>query len=440
MALKLAVVGGGSSYTPELIEGILLRESHFPVAEIQLLDVDDQRGWEKVQIVAALANRMAKAKDQSVRIEATLDPEKALSGADFVVSQFRAGGLKARQRDEHIPLRYNMLGQETTGVGGFANALRTVPQALELANRIDRYAPNAWLVNFTNPSGIVTEALLKHGWKKTVGLCNVAIGVEKGIAKALDVSEDRITLEAMGLNHLTWMKVYLDGQEITAKILGLEEGAEIEGRPANLPQPEWPHELLESIAMLPNGYLHYYYEYEHAVESEKEAVDRGEGTRADRVIAIERELFEMYADPNLTEKPALLSKRGGAYYSEAAVRLMVGLYTGESAPQVLNVQNLGTYPELPDDAVVETACRIDHEGAHPLPAAPMPLTVRGIVQGVKAYEMLTVEAARTGNHHKAYEALLVHPLVRSARAAEAVLGDILAENAQYLPQFGTVHA
>lgn len=440
MALKMAVVGGGSSYTPELIEGILLRQGPFPVAEVQLLDVEDQNGWEKVQIVAALANRMAKAKGQPVKIEATLDPEQALRDADFVVSQFRAGGLKARQRDEHIPLRYNMLGQETTGVGGFANALRTVPQALQLADRIDHFAPRAWLVNFTNPSGIVTEALLKHGWKKTVGLCNVAIGVEKGIAKALGVSEDRITLGAMGLNHLTWMKVYLDSQDITPKILGLEEGAQIEGRPANLPQSEWPHELLESIAMLPNGYLHYYYEYEHAVESEKAAVDRGEGTRADKVMAIEHDLFQMYADPNLTEKPALLSKRGGAYYSEAAVRLMVGLYTGTSAPQVLNVQNHGTYPELPDDAVVETACSIDKDGAHPLPSLPMPLTIRGIVQGVKAYEMLTVEAARTGNHQKAYEALLVHPLVRSAKSAEAVLADVIQENAQYLPQFGAIHA
>ncbi len=433
MSLKVAVVGGGSSYTPELLEGLLREHGRLPVTEVHLLDIPD--GREKVEIVAALGRRMAEAQGRGVRIEWTLDAEKALDGANFVVSQFRAGLLQGRQRDEHLPLRYGMLGQETTGAGGFAYALRSVHASLELAERMRRLCPNAWLVNFTNPSGIVTEALLKHGFPRTVGLCNVAIGVEKATARHLGVNESRITLEAMGLNHLTWMRVFLDGQDLTPKVLHLDDGDLAAGRPANLPKPDWSPSLLRALGLLPNGYLHYYYEYEAAVRHELEAVERGEGTRADRVIEIERELFRLYADPSLREKPALLSKRGGAFYSEAAVRLMVGLYAGSPSPQVLNVRNAGTFAELPPDSVVEVACEVSPEGVRPIPPGAMPPMVRGLVQGVKAYEELTVEAARSGSRDLALAALLAHPLVRSAEKAERLLGDILREHADYLPRF-----
>ncbi len=433
VSLKLAVVGGGSSYTPELLEGLLAQQDRFPVSEVWLLDIPD--GEEKVSIVAALGRRMAEAQGRSVRVEWTLDPERALSGADFVVSQFRAGLLQGRWRDEHLPLKYGMLGQETTGAGGFAYALRSVHASLELAERLNRLAPQAWLVNFTNPSGIVTEALLKHGFDRTVGLCNVAIGVEKATARALGVGEERVTLEAMGLNHLTWMRVFLDGKDITPRLLHLDEGGLADGLPANLPRPDWSPALLRALGLLPNGYLHYYYAYDDAVHHELEAVERGEGTRADRVIEIERDLFRLYADPNLREKPALLSKRGGAFYSEAAVRLMVGLHAGADQPQVLNVRNGDTFPELAPDSVVEVACKVERGRVTPLSPGPMPTVVRGLVQGVKAYEELTVEAARTGSRDLALAALVAHPLVHSADKAQALLGDILHENADYLPRF-----
>jgi 6-phospho-beta-glucosidase len=433
LSLKVAVVGGGSSYTPELMEGLLQLHHVFPVDEVVLLDVPE--GEEKVRVVAQLAQRMVRAHGLSVRVEATLDRERALSGADFVVSQFRVGGLRARQRDEHLPLRHLMLGQETTGAGGFACALRTIPQALALAQDMERWAPRAWLVNFTNPSGIVTEALLRYGWPRTVGLCNVAIGVEKAVASSLGVDASRIEVHSMGLNHLTWMRVYLDGQDITRRILGLTPPEDGLARPANLPTARWARELLQTLGLLPNGYLHYYYEYEHALREELEAVARGEGTRADRVLDIERQLFGLYADPSLTEKPRLLEKRGGAYYSEAAVRLMVGLYRGSEGLQVLNVRNGSAMPELPSDAVVEAACRVSPEGAEPVAPGPMPPSVRALVGAVKVYEQLTVEAAVHGSRSLAYEALLAHPLVRSASAASALLDDILRENAPYLPAF-----
>jgi 6-phospho-beta-glucosidase len=433
VSLKLTVIGGGSSYTPELVEGLIKERQRLPVSQLTLLDVP--AGQEKVEIIAGLARRMAAAAGVPMAVEVTLDPERALDGADLVVSQFRAGGLAGRQRDEHLPLRYGMLGQETTGPGGFANALRTIPQALALAEVIQRRAPKAWLVNFTNPSGIVTEALLRYGWPRTVGLCNVAIGVEKGVARALGVAEERITIESMGLNHLTWMRVRLDGKDITPQLLGLEGGGLVEGRPANLPQGEWPPTLLRALGLLPNGYLHYYYETDRAVAAERAALERGEGTRADRVMALEAELFRLYRDPNLDHKPPQLAQRGGAYYSEAAVRLMVGLNGGETPVQVLNVQNRGAMPELPDEAVVEVACRVDREGAHPVPPGPMPEAIRGLVQAVKAYEQQTVEAARTGDRLTAYRALISHPLVRSVSDAERLLDDILRENAPLLPAF-----
>lgn len=436
MPLKLAVIGGGSSYTPELIEGILKHRDQFPVEELVLLDVPE--GKEKVEIVTALAKRMAEAKGAPVSIRCTLNPDEALTGADYVVSQFRAGGLQGRWKDEHLPLKYHMLGQETTGPGGFANALRTVPQALALAERMQRLCPNAWLVNFTNPSGIITEALLKHGFSHTIGLCNVAIGVEKGIARALHVDESRVHVEGVGLNHLTWMRAFVDDENVTPHVLGLEEARSEDlhvAIPANLPKPEWPPALLNALGMIPNGYLHYYYETEKSVEEEAAAVARGEGTRADQVMEIERELFKLYRDPNLREKPALLEKRGGAFYSEAAVRLMVGLNTGKAPIQVLNVQNHGTLAGIPDDSVVEIACRVTKTGATPVECPPIPPQVRGLVQAVKAYEELTVEAARKGDRRMAYQALIAHPLVRSTGAAEDLLGDILRENAAYLPAF-----
>ncbi len=431
--LKLTVIGGGSSYTPELIEGLIRRHQEFPVADLVLVDIEE--GREKLEIVGALARRMVKSAGVPIQIHLTLDRKEALREADFVVTQLRVGLLKARIRDERLALRHNCIGQETTGVGGFAKALRTIPVLLEIAREMEELSPDAFLINFTNPAGVVTEALLKHSNVRAIGLCNLPIGMKMRVAALANVSPDQVELEMVGINHLNWTtKVVVGGVELTQQLLkaqGSMSGSALK----NIPDLGWDAEFIRSLQALPCDYHRYYYMADEVLESQKRDLQTY-GTRGEAVQAIEAELFNLYRDENLSAKPPQLEQRGGAYYSEAALNLMTSIYNNRRDVQIVNVRNGSTLPCLPPDVTIETRCRIDAQGAHPLSVdSEVTPQVRGLLQVVKAYEELTVKAAVEGDRDAALQALTIHPLVPSARAARALLDDILKENEGYLPQF-----
>src|SRR6266498_549360 len=420
MGLKIAVVGGGSTYTPELVQGFATRQDRLPVDELALFDVDAER----LQVVGGLARRMLDRAGWSGRLLLLERREQALDGADFVVVQLRVGGQAMRLADETVPLEFGCIGQETTGPGGFAKALRTVPVVLELAEETARRAaPGAWLVDFTNPVGIVTQALLDHG-RRAIGLCNSAIGFQRSFAAELGVAADRVELEHVGLNHLSWLRaVRVDGVDRLPELLA--EHAETIAAGLGLPAA-----LLRTLGAVPSYYLRYYYATGEVLEEQ-----RRNPSRAEQVMAIERELLELYRDPALDTKPELLERRGGAFYSEAAAALIASLHAGTGDVQVVDVRNHGALPDLPDDAVVEVPARIDRAGAHPLPLAPLAPVRLGLVQQAKAYERLAVRAAVAGDRTVALKALLANPLVREYRVAEPLLDALLDSSRAYLPRF-----
>ncbi len=357
MGVKVAVVGAGSTYTPELVEGFATREDRLPVDELALLDIDPER----LDIVGALAGRMLSKAGWSGRLALTGDRDEALEGADFVIVQLRVGGQAARLQDETIPLEFGCIGQETTGPGGFAKALRTVPVVLELAEETARRgAPGAWFVDFTNPTGLVTQALLDDG-HHAIGLCNVGIGFQRELAAHFGVEPARVELDHVGLNHLSWERaIYIDGVNRLPELLERDIGLVAD-------ETDMPAELIRALGAIPSYYLHYYYLTDEVLQHQ-----RTHRTRAEEVMDIERELLEMYKDPALDTKPKLLEERGGAFYSEAAAALVASLHAGTGDVQIVNVRNEGAIPNLPDDDVVETRARVDRDGAHPLPTQPLP--------------------------------------------------------------------
>jgi len=420
MGVKVAVVGGGSTYTPELVEGFVTRADRVPVDDLVLLDVDPER----LEVVGGLAGRMLAKVGYNGVLTLTGDRDQALEGADFVVVQLRVGGQAARYLDETIPPKFGCIGQETTGPGGFAKALRTVPVVLELAEETARRgAPGAWFVDFTNPTGLVTQALLDQG-HRAIGLCNVAIGFQRRFAAAFGVEPERVELEHVGLNHLSWERaVRVDGVDRLPEILStrIELVAD---------ETDMPAELIRALGAIPSYYLHYYYLTDEVIERQ-----RTERTRAEEVMDIEAGLLELYRDPDLAEKPELLERRGGAFYSEAAAQLIASLHEGTGDVQVVNVRNDGALPDLPDDAVVEILARIDRDGAHPIPVAPLASEMLGLVEHVKAYERLAVQAATTGDRTVALKALMTNPLAGDYRTAVPLLDALLEENRQHLPRF-----
>ncbi|HYL41644.1 MAG TPA: 6-phospho-beta-glucosidase [Candidatus Binatus sp.] len=440
MGVKLAVVGGGSTYTPELIEGIARRSDRLVVDELVLLDIDPGR----LEIVGGLAGRMLARLGWPGRLVLTGSQEAAIDGADFVLVQLRVGGQAARLVDETLPPKFGTIGQETTGAGGFAKALRTVPLVLSIAEEVGRRAaPGAWIVDFTNPVGIVTQALLDAG-HRAIGLCNVAIGFQREFARRYGVEPERVELEHVGLNHLSWERaVRIDGVDKLPEILaGAAELAEWVGTPA---------EILRATASIPSYYLRYYYRFDEVLGDQ---VD-GAQTRAAEVIDIEGELLDMYRNPNLDHKPKLLERRGGAFYSEAAAQLIASLHDDRGDVQVVDIRNgasrqrrrsddpaeprgaarFRALPDLPDDAVVEVPARITRAGAIPLEQAPLAPEMRGLVQAVKAYEELTIEAAMSGSRDVALKALLANPLVARWSIASSLLEPLLEANRRYLPRF-----
>jgi 6-phospho-beta-glucosidase len=420
VGLKIAVIGGGSTYTPELIEGFARRPDRVPLDELVLLDIDPER----LDVVGGLARRMLDYLDWPGRLVCTSDRDAAIDGADFVLVQLRVGGQAARLVDETLPLDFGTVGQETTGAGGFAKALRTVPVVLELAELTARRAArDAWIVDFTNPVGIVSQALIDEG-HRAIGLCNVAIGLQRMLAKRLGVEPERVDLEHVGLNHLTWARaVRVDGQDRLPELLE-RDGAELAEHVG------LPLELVRAIGAIPSYYLRYYYLTDEVVRQQRDG-----NSRAAEVMDIEARLLEMYRDQSLAVKPKLLESRGGAYYSEAAAQLIASLHDGAGDVQVVDVRNDGALPDLPASAVVEIPARIDRDGAHPLPLAPLAPELRGLVEEVKAYETLAVEAARTGDRRTALRALVANPLVRGRSNPAELLDALLEANRKHLPRF-----
>ncbi|MEU7060317.1 6-phospho-beta-glucosidase [Streptomyces sp. NPDC046197] len=418
--MKLTVVGGGSTYTPELVDGFARLRDTLPVEELVLVDPATDR----LELVGGLARRIFARQGHPGRIVTTRDLDAAVDGADAVLLQLRVGGQAAREQDETWPLECGCVGQETTGAGGLAKALRTVPVVLDIADRVRRANPRAWIIDFTNPVGIVTRALLEAG-HRAVGLCNVAIGFQRKFAGMLGVAPRDVHLDHVGLNHLTWETgVRLggpEGENVLPKLLA-EHGDTIAGD-LRLPRP-----LLDRLGVVPSYYLRYYYAHDEVVREL-----RTKPSRAAEVAAMERELLSMYGDPALDEKPALLARRGGAYYSEAAVDLAAALLGGGGSPyQVVNTRNKGTLPFLADDAVVEVQAAVGPKGPTPLPVSAVDPLYAGLMANVTAYEDLALEAALRGGRDRVVRALLAHPLVGQYAYAETLTDQLIAHNREHL--------
>lgn len=432
--LKIVVIGGGSSYTPELIEGLLNRYHEMPVASLWLVDIEE--GKEKVEIIAGLARRMIAKAGLTIEVVATLDRESALRDADFVCSQFRAGCLDARISDERISLKYGLIGQETNGLGGFANACRTIPIALEIAADMERLCPDAWLLNFTNPSGMVTEAILRHSRIKAVGLCNVPVIMQKGITTLLQCADEKeVVMQVAGLNHFIFVRQILHkGKEWLPEVIAEINAGRDPLVPRNIPPFRWPSHLLQGLGMIPCAYLRYYYMKDDLLRQEL-AEAGGEGTRGEVVKQLEKILFDQYRDPHLAVKPKALEGRGGQYYSEAACELMNAIYNDKRIIMHVNTRNNGAINGLPDDCAVEVSSLITASGPLPLNVAPFPEDTLRLLQLMKSFERLAIEAALTGNRHTAWRALMLNPLIVSGEKLELALDEVIAENRQWLPAF-----
>jgi 6-phospho-beta-glucosidase len=429
--LKVAVIGAGSTYTPELINGFLDRLETFPVDELWLEDIAPER----LQIVGGFAQRMVEANGSPFKVHLSTDQREAILGANYVITQLRVGMMEARRGDEYLGKRHGLIGQETTGIGGMAKALRTIPVILSVAHDIQAVgAPGAMLVNFTNPSGLVTEALFRYAPDvPAVGVCNAAIHtkmelieqVEKALGRKIDPAT--VEMKTLGLNHLTWYHGFkVEGEEMWPEII-----SQYIARLRQEETPEWDPNTIEALRMIPNGYLQYYY-YTNKKLAQQE---KWPPSRAEQVMEIEKDLLREYSEPDRTQPPADLMKRGGAYYSTVATQLLNAHYNDLGETHVVNVRHNGAVAGWPADWVLEMPCRIDRAGAHPLPIDPLPPVEAGLIAQVKAYELLTVEAAVHGDRTAAYQALLAHPLGPYADQVQAVLDDMLATNHAWLPQF-----
>src|SRR5580698_8485573 len=415
--MKLAVIGGGSTYTPELVDGVARLANDVKVTELVLVDPDQAR----LDVVGPVSDRIMRRYGHPARLRWTASLDDGLDGAAAVLLQLRVGGQAARQRDETWPQDYGCIGQETTGAGGLAKALRTVPVVLDIAERArQRALSDAWIIDFTNPVGIVTRALLDAG-HRAIGLCNVAIGFQREFAQLLGVAPERVALDHVGLNHLTWERAALvDGADVLPGLIAAH-GEQIAAHTG------MGRGVMDDLGVVPSYYLHYFYEHDATV-----AEQRGQPTRAEQVAAIERELLEMYADPALDRKPELLTHRGGAFYSEAAVALLASLVTDARDRQVVNVRNRGTLPFLADEAVIEVSAIVGSDGATPVEVAPVDPLMSGLIAHVSAYEELALDAALRGGRDRVAKALLAHPLVGQFDLAGQLADRLLAENAAFL--------
>lgn len=431
--VKIVTIGGGSSYTPELMEGFIKRYEEMPIAEIWLVDIE--AGREKLEIVGAMAQRMWDATEYEVKIHLTLDRREALKDADFVTTQFRVGLLDARIKDERIPLSYGLLGQETNGAGGMLKAFRTIPVILDIVEDMKELCPEAWLINFTNPSGMVTEAVIKHGgWEKCIGLCNVPVSAMMLESPMIDMAEDELIYQFAGLNHFHWHRISdRQGNDKTKEMLAAIAEGDVSA-PANIFTAEFVRDQLLAMDSVPCPY-HRYYLAEDAMLAHSLEEYHGEGTRGEVVKRTEAELFELYKNPELSEKPQQLEERGGAYYSDAACECINSIYNDKQTLMVVSTKNRGALPDLPEDAVSEVSSYISGKGALPVAWGKLAPAERGWVQVMKAMEECTIEAAITGDYGLALQAFMLNPLVTGGNIAKRVLDELLIAHEAYLPQF-----
>jgi 6-phospho-beta-glucosidase len=429
--LKVAVIGGGSTYTPELVNGFLARVDKFPLDELWLMDTDEER----LRIVGGFAQRMVEAKGERFKVILTTNQREAITDASYVTTQLRVGHMEARRQDEYLGLRHGLIGQETTGIGGMAKALRTIPIILKIAEDIREVSKSGtMLVNFTNPAGLVTQALSKYAEDiPAVGVCNVPITAKMRILQSLEqatgrkIDPNHAELKTLGLNHLSWHRGFtIDGEDVWSQVMG---GFISELKKED--HPEWEPRVIEILHMIPNYYLQYFY---HTDKKLKEQ-NGWPPSRAEEVIEIEKDLLRDYADPNLNEPPAELMKRGGAYYSTVATQLLNAHYNDLGETHVVNIKNNGAVKEWSRDWVLEIPSTVHRSGITPIATEPLPASCFGLIAAVKSYELLTVEAAVHGDREAAFEALLVHPLGPKAERVQAVLDDMLETHKEHLPQF-----
>ncbi|HAA0390825.1 TPA: 6-phospho-beta-glucosidase [Listeria monocytogenes] len=432
--IKIATIGGGSSYTPELIEGFIKRQDELPVRELWLVDVE--AGREKLEIVGNLAKRMVEKAGVDMEVHLTLDREEALKDADFVTTQLRVGLLDARVKDERIPNSYGVVGQETNGPGSMFKGLRTIPVILDICKDMERLCPDAWLINFANPAGMVTEAVLRYSnQKKVVGLCNGPIGIERNIAETLGVDVSEIYVEFVGLNHMVFAKtVYHNGKDVTKDVVFKMTEDEAGSSLKNINATGWDKTFLRTLNMIPIDYLRYYWQTKQQLEDQARAYAE-HGTRAEVVKKVEAELFELYKQEELAEKPKQLEQRGGAYYSEAACNLINSIYNDKRDIQIVNTRNNGAILDIDPDSAVETNCVITRQGPIPLASGRLPIAINGIIQEIKTFERLTAEAAVTGDYDKALLAMTINPLTPSESVAREMLDELLEAHKEYLPNF-----
>lgn len=425
--MKVAVIGGGSSYTPEIINGFLSKIDSFPLKELWLMDISKER----LDVVGKFAQRMVKAKGSPFNIHLTSDRRKAIEGAQYVITQLRVGGMASRRDDEYLGKRHGLIGQETTGVGGMAKALRTIPVILDIAQDLKQISPDALLVNFTNPAGLNTEALARYAPEvQSVGVCNVPITGKFRFLKNLgiDIPHERVIVDTIGLNHLSWHRgMTVDGEDVWPKVL--EKHAE--GDFVDPPHVIFPVEMIKALRVIPNSYLQYYYFTEKKLKEQQ----KWPPSRAEEVMEIEGDLLRQYSEPDRTEPPGDLMKRGGAHYSTVATQLLDAHYNDLNATQILNVPHNGAVAGYPSDWVMEIPCNVNRNGVTPLKADPLPAVCYSLLTTVKIYELLTVEAAVHGDRDAAYQALLAHPLGPSVDEVEDILQDMLNTNRTHLPQF-----
>jgi len=431
--IKIVTIGGGSSYTPELMEGFIKRYAELPIKEIWLVDIED--GKEKLNIVGELAQRMWKATGYPVEVHLTLNRREALKDADFVTTQFRVGLLYARIKDERIPLSHGMIGQETNGAGGIFKAFRTIPVIKRIVEDMRELCPDAWLINFTNPSGMITETVIRRlGWKKCIGLCNVPVTAMQKEPATIGATADKLNYIFAGINHFHWHKVFNErGEEVTQNLISHINDRE-GGTPKNIFQAEFPIDLLKSTALLPCGYHRYYFMKTEMLEHMLEEFKNHE-TRAEKVKAIEDKLFEMYKNPDLSVKPKELEERGGAYYSDAACECIAAIYNNKRKMMVVSTENRGAVPCLANDAIVEVSSLISASGAEPLAWGEMKPHERGWLQIMKAMEECVIEAALTGDYGMARQAFNINPLVENGEEAIKILHELFIAHEKYLPQF-----
>lgn len=432
--IKIVTIGGGSSYTPEFVEGLIKRYDELPVRELWLVDIE--AGKEKLEIVGNLAKRMVKKANIPMDVHLSLDRREALKDADFVTTQLRVGLLDARIKDERIPLQYGMVGQETNGAGGLFKALRTIPVLMEIAEEIQELCPNAWLINFTNPAGIVTEALINYSkHKKVIGVCNVPVHMKMIFARLMNVPPEQVLIKFAGLNHMSYgLDIVVNGESCLDEALELISDPEEQFSMKNIAPIPWEPAFIKALGFIPSPYHRYFYKTKEILQKQLEEFKRGT-IRAEVVKELEKDLFDLYRDENLAIKPPQLEKRGGAYYSDVACNLISSIYNDKGDIQTLNVRNNGAITDLPDDAVVEVNCVVTKQGPIPLTVGSLPVAINGLIQQLYSFTKLAIEAAVTGSYEKALLALCINPLITNDIDAKKILDEMLEAHKDYLPQF-----